>query len=563
MKKSFTFLVLIIVFGWYQVSAQWTSDPAVNTRLSDLSGEQALPKIVVTGDGHTYISWFSMEDGNYNVRMQYLDPDGNPMWANNGLLVSDQPQMTWLTDYSLSMDVMGNAVVTFQDIRNVDNNPVAYCVSPEGTMLWGDNGVMLSNNANFEPNPVAAPTASGAMVFAWQSEATDGSELHLQKVSASGDMLWNDGIVLSSASEDYTSPFLQPAGGEQVFLIWHKASGPFWAPNRGLYVQLLDADGNFVWENEAEIYAPVPSGAVVYLKMCSDEAGGLIFAWYRNDTGLHFHSYVQHMDADGNVTMPAGGALVSTSTARNHMYPAVAFMSQTQEVMIYMSEQDMDQNQRGLYAQKLDLDGNRLWGDEGKTLIPLSNNDYSLLMAAGYPDKAIGVYEAYEFGNAADSKIQAVMLDAEGNYVWENQFVDMSTFQSSKVHPVLSPYFWGQWVCVWEDNRGGNTDIYAQNIQPDGMLGPVVTAVGNHPAEIRSVKAQPNPCTEVVTFDTGRPMQGDVSVSLFDPVGKCVLQRHFSPGDMLQLNTVSLRPGLYFYRIENAGETFTGKLIRK
>jgi len=86
------------------------------------------------------------------------------------------------------------------------------------------------------------------------------------------------------------------------------------------------------------------------------------------------------MNADGTVTMPANGVETSTYSGRIHMYPAPAFLSDTQEIVVFFSEQDSNQDMRGMYAQKLDLQGNRLWSDEGIILKDLSYNDYFLLM---------------------------------------------------------------------------------------------------------------------------------------------------------------------------------------
>lgn len=469
MKKLISTTLLMLLFSVF-AQAQFTSDPAENTQLSNLTGEQALPKIAVCSDGSMYISWFSYENSNYDVRLQYLDMNGNPQWEDNGMLISEETQMSWLTDYSLTTDPANHAIVTFQDIRTGYNNPVGYRVSPAGEMVWGADGILLSNNENMEPDPVVCATEDGNIVFAWQSLG-DASEIHMQKVSPSGDLLWGDGIVLSESGVDYTSPYLQTADGDYAYLIWHKETGPFYAPNRGLYVQKLDTDGSFMWTEDAEIYAPVPAGAVVYLEMCRDNNGGIIFSWYGNDVGTHFNCWIQHMNADGSVTMAANGEVVSTSQVRNHMYPSAAYLPSTDEIIVYFSEQDLDQNQRGLYAQKFDMQGNRQWTDDGLQLIALSNNDYSLPKASGYMDKAICTYGAYEFGNVSDEKVQAVMLDADGNFVWNDQFIDMSTVQSSKLHRVMTPLTSGQWVAVWGDERNGNRDIYAQNIFPDGTMG--------------------------------------------------------------------------------------------
>ncbi|MCF8366695.1 MAG: T9SS type A sorting domain-containing protein [Bacteroidales bacterium] len=475
MKKSILTILSICFFAFYG-NAQFTSNPDENTRLSDLTGEQAIPKIAICTDGSMYVSWFSNENSNYNVRMQYLDVNGNPQWENNGLLISDEPQMTWLTDYDLTTDPANYAIVTFQDIRETDNNPVAYRVSPTGEMAWGESGIMLSNNSNFEPAPKVCATEAGNIIFAWQS-AGDANEVHMQKVSPAGDLLWGDGIALSEAGVEYTAPYLQPADGDFAFLIWHKETGPFWAPNRGLYVQKLNTDGSFMWTQALEIFAPLAAGAVVSLEMCRDNDGGIIFSKYGNDVGTHFNCWVQHMSAEGILSMPAN-TFVSTSQTQLHMYPAPSFLPETEEIIVFFSEQDLNQNQRGLYAQKFDLQGNRHWTDNGKVLIPLSYNDYSLPDANGYMDKAICVYGAFEFGNSADEKVQAVMLDTDGNYVWNDQFIDMSTVQSAKLHRVMTPINGGQWVAVWGDERNGNRDIYAQNIRPDGSMGAGALANG-------------------------------------------------------------------------------------
>ena len=491
------------------LSGQWTSNPAENTAITTMSGEQALPKIAVDGNGYSYISWFTTETGNYNVRLQRLDPDGNALWPENGVLVSSEPQDTWITDYDLAVDPSGYAVITFMDIRTGQSNPVGYRISPNGDMMWGQTGVMLANDNNFDPSPKVCVTASGNSIFSWQSIPDSGdSEIRLQKISPNGQLLWGDGIILSQSGIDFTAPYLLQAENDFVYLIWHTETGPYYAPNRGLYVQKLDVDGSFVWTSDVEVYAPVPSGPVVYLKTCRDDSGGIVFSWYRAIDATHFHCYIQRMDADGTIGMPANGVLASTTTARIHMYPAPAFLSQTQEIVLFFSEQDLNQNMRGMYAQKFDLQGNRLWGDEGIALIGLSNNDYGLFTAGGKDNQAICIYQAAEFGNI-DSKIQAVMLDDQGNFVWPEQFIDLSTYQSEKLHNVMTDYYMGQWVAVWQDRRNDDGDIYAQNIQPDGTLGVVMS----QPPVADFTWAPFNPTTQSIVQFT------DLS---YDPVGYIV-----------------------------------------
>jgi hypothetical protein len=568
MKTKPIVLLSILVMGWQLLYAQWSANPLSNTQISNSAGEQVLPKAAVCSNGDLYVAWFSNESGNYNVRLQLLDKVGNELWAPNGILISNHEQMTWLTDWDMVVDTANFAVLTFQDIRTGNNNPVAYRISPEGEMMWGDDGITLSNNANFEPSPKVSATDAGNTVFAWQSEASEGSEVHLQKIAADGQTQWGNGITYSSPGIGYTYPYLRPATDDQVFLIWHKQTGPTWAPNRGLYVQLLDTEGNFVWENDLEIYAPVASGPVISLQLASDYNGGIVFAWYYNDAGTHFNCKVQYMDANGDLSLPANGAFVSTFMGRNHMYPAPAFLPETEEIIVYFSEQDLNQNQRGLYAQKFDLQGNRLWTDQGKQLIPLSNNDYSLPAASGLDDKAICIYQSTENMSGSNTKIQAVMLDSDGNYVWEDEFIDMSTAQSSKLHMVITDHYYFQWVAVWEDERNDSGDIYAQNIQKDGTLGEVITSIQPPIGKKNSleVMAYPNPIIDKVLLTIASVQTGTLRFEIFNTNGQQVYTAVLfkSLADIqLAWDATDLPSGIFFYTIQLNGVNKHGKLIKR
>ena len=502
--------VLMMVCCVPIMNAQWSSNPTENTAITLMSGEQALPKIAVDDNGYAYISWFSIETGNYNVRLQRLDCDGNMLWAGNGVLVSDELQDTWITDYDLTVDFSGYAVITFMDIRTGQANPVGYRISPTGDMMWGPTGILLANDSNFDPSPKVCVTTSGNSIFAWQSIPDSGNSLiRLQKISPTGQLLWGSGIVLSQTGVDLTAPYLLQAEDDNMYLIWHTQTGPYYAPNRGLYVQKLGVDGSFLWTTNVEIYVPVPSGPVVNLEFCRDDSGGIVFSWYRAIDTTHFHCYVQRMNANGTLSMPPNGVIASTSLARLHMYPAPAYLSQTQEIVLFFSEQDLNQNMRGIYAQKFDLQGNRLWSDEGKQLIGLSNNDYALFSANGKANKAICIYQAFEFGNYNDAKIQAVMLNDQGEFVWPGHFVDLCTYQSQKLHNVMTTYYRGQWVAVWQDLRNDGGDIYAQNVQEDGTLG-VVT---NQPPVADFTWEPANPTTQSIIQFT------DLSS---DPIGSIV-----------------------------------------
>ncbi|MCW9097149.1 MAG: hypothetical protein OQJ93_07150, partial [Ignavibacteriaceae bacterium] len=154
MKKFYILLTIFSLLFVPSLYAQWSNDPNTNLIISDMNGEQVLPKISLTSDGGCYIAWFDTRTGNYNVYLQRLDPAGNKMFATDGLLISDNPSNTWIVDWDMMADNSDNAVIAFSDIRaGGDFKVYAYLISPTGDFLWGADGVSLSTAADMQPNP--------------------------------------------------------------------------------------------------------------------------------------------------------------------------------------------------------------------------------------------------------------------------------------------------------------------------------------------------------------------------------------------------------------------------
>ncbi|RLD59249.1 MAG: hypothetical protein DRJ05_06670, partial [Bacteroidetes bacterium] len=246
--KNISFLFIGLFFS-FQAFAQWAIDPAENTSIAIASGEQAIPKISTSDDGMSYVSWFSNESGNYDVILQKLDVFGNKLWADEGLLISDNDAMSSLTDWDMAIDQDNHAILAFQDVRTGPNNIYAYRISPEGGFIWGDDGLALSNNDAFEASPKVCITNAGNAVFAWQSDDV----IIIQKVAPDGTLLWGDDGIAISGGDAYSWPQLIPVGDDEVIMKYYNDIGQFPYITRHAYAQRYDADGNGVWAEPAII----------------------------------------------------------------------------------------------------------------------------------------------------------------------------------------------------------------------------------------------------------------------------------------------------------------------
>jgi hypothetical protein len=474
--KSF---LLIFVLLNLSIAAQWPSDPAVNLTVCDTTGEQALAKIVSTSDGGCYISWFDTRSGSYSVYLQRLDVMGNKLWASNGLLVSNNPQDTWITDYDLLADDNDNAIVAFSDIRNGGNlNPVVYAISPNGDFLWGDNGIVLNPTSDFQPSPKLAKTNDGGVVVAWIISSTR-SQVGLQKISQTGAKLWGTNpVILQSATEGLNYPDIVTSDSGGVILFHTATTGNFPAQTVKLRAKKISSSGTVSWDVSIQDIGTIAAFTVP--KVYSDNNYGGLIAWHDDrDLNSLQSGFVQRVSSNGTLYFPVNGAEASLLANRHKFNPVAAFDNLTDETYLFWMETEPNQNQNGISGQKFSSNGTRQWTDNGKIFKDLSAPN---TISISYLTAEMGNDRAYLFyleGNASglNDKVEGFACDDNGNFLWTGNFTILSNPTSDKLQLVSSVDVYKNCKLAWGDNRLDAGGIYAQDINPDGELGNSVIPV--------------------------------------------------------------------------------------
>ena len=497
--KIFVFIALVLFSFSFKVNAQWSSDPAVNLQVCDVTGDQALPKIASTSDGGCYISWFDHRGAGYAVYLQKLDVAGNKLWATDGLLISDNAQNSSLVDYGIASDDNDNAIITFTDIRDNDSlHAFAYLIDPTGNFLWGANGVRLSGNGDYQANPVATQSSDGNYVFAW-IVAADTQKIALQKISPTGQKLWgSDPIIYASGTdENYTYPAIVPSDNGGVIVVHTGYTGPFFAAVVHMYAQKFDTDGNTLW-GSTSLGVQTLGGIPFYVHptVISDSNNGVFISWYDDrDLNNLFSSFVQHVTSSGTVTFPTDGAEVSTASM-HHLYPSLAYNSNTDELFSFWLEETSLQDNFAVYGQKFDASGTVQWGSSGIAFTTMSSN--ALFSPYSLPTDT-SVYVIYLYGNASgvNNGVNAFMVNSDGNFSWSTNIVNMSNPTADKLHSVATISTDYVAKLAWEDTRNDGGGIYAQNINIDGSLGyePL-------PVELTSFNGTPNGTTVTLKWQT-------------------------------------------------------------
>jgi hypothetical protein len=488
MKRTFiTFLLVALCIG---LCAQWSTNAFSPNQIYGLTNSQVIPKTAVTANGLTWIAWMDNTTGNYNTYLQKLSLAGTPEWTNP-ILVSDNATDTWLTEWDMDCDPEGNAILCFQDVRYGTNNVVIYKISPTGTFLWGEDGIMLSNDNTTDignMSPTVICLQDGRTIAAWQRFSTN-TTIALQSMAPNGTLQWGDsGIILSPATGSYTWPQMVASDDCCIILKYFEDTGPFWSPTRKILAQKFDQTGQPQWMNP--VYIQSIGGLSAWnqwLSLSPDGIGGMIICWHedRNAENISY-TYIQRVLVNGTVTMPADGVRVSQEQGFHQFYPKLAFEPVGNEAYVFWNRVNGNQNMWGLHMQKMSLAGDRLWGETGTAFVPID-------MFPTYPISAMNMQNGVVFlyaispveSNDLVANIKAFCVGQDGTAMWNGGLGHIAVTQTQKLHYDSGVFddLWG--VVTWEDG-GGPSNIYAMRFNYNGSLGMMEPTPYNLTAEMVS-----------------------------------------------------------------------------
>lgn len=526
----------------------------MKTPLYSTSGEEAIPKIATDATGNTFVSFHSNGSGNYDVFLQYYDKDGEAMW-DDALLVSGHAQQTWLTDYAMEVDHDGNAIITFSDTRTGNADIQIYKISPEGEFLWGEDGINCSLTPEFEYEPrLSVAENNTAYVTFIHPRNSDTDQLVLSAIDESGNkLLGESGLVFTTDNEEYYSDSYVVASGDAAIVVYSLNSGSFPSADRILYANKIDDEGNELWDAPALISDASGIAGFTDLSVISDKAGGALISWHDDrDNDLISNGFVQHISAAGEVLLGGNGTAVATQAGFHRFNPYVAVNDPgNNEFSVFWRQANSNQSQFGLFGQRINEAGERLWGENGAETLPVGTT-FGTLFGAQAMDAANTMVIYSKTGGGTDEFMYAMALDEAAAPVWPGTSTAMSSVPSGIVHAEPGAFEEEQVIAAWEDSRDDD-GIYAQNIRSDGSIGVIDTDI---PDDLNNdIKIYPNPASEVVTIKTDSFKEIVISNSL----GQIISRRTINNNGVL-----TFRPsasGVYFITFTDGNRDIITKKV--
>jgi len=268
--------------------------------------------------------------------------------------------------------------------------------SKDGNNLWDQaipEGIALKLVAG----------ASGETLMMWQHP--DFPYFVVQKLDASGDAIWGDEGIRIKYLETATRPEHQiiSDGSGSAIVSWAEMTGS--GMPSYVWVCRIGADGQTICE---EPVRDLTSAINIYTRIVTDGSGGAIVVWEDLRKGMAL--YAQKVNAEGEVQWQENGVPVCTEL------PVVsprfeAADSSAGGVVVAWIDGD-----RKLYAQMLNSSGQMLWGDKGILIADGVCNQPVKLCSDTQGGYIIGWSTGWDTYQPNDSFVQKI--DTEGNLIW-------------------------------------------------------------------------------------------------------------------------------------------------
>jgi hypothetical protein len=332
-------------------------------------------------------------------------------------------------------------------------------VDAAGNRLWGEKGKLLAGEADVSFGvPLAISDGAGGAIVAWAYG--DGS--FVQRLDSAGNNIWDGGKVLVWA---------KPTGG------WHSLIGMTTDGSGGaillmedssdiVYAQRVSADGSLLW-GEGGSYIGQIQLAYQGMPMVADGAGGAVLLW-KDSSVRWIELYAQRISQDGKRLWGTGGVLVSTLDSEKDRPQLIN--DGTRGFIIAWADTTNETFEHGIYAQKLDAEGQPIWGDTGVPICEKYDIPRDPQITA---DGSGGCVIAWRYVHLTDvGGIFAQRLSPDGERLWQEGGVPLWDIPQGLPDSDIGDIYItgdgsGDSIVIWKGS-GDATGVFAQKLDAYG-----------------------------------------------------------------------------------------------
>lgn len=302
---------------------------------------------------------------------------------------------------------------------------------------WQIDGVAISDTIGQQVVGGVVSDGKGGAFIVWHDNRSDW-DIYSQHVDGEGNFYWEkQGRPIVQISGIQSSPKVISDGEGGFVAVWHDTRNNL-LPD--VYAQRINWDGLTMWELNG-VPVTVDSGWQAGPKIIPSSDGNFIISWY-NEVNSEVTFKAQKISLEGAMLWQSTGVTVSDNKSSYRQY-----MAPDQQGGCVLAWASRD-GSRQLYAQRLDSNGNRLWGNDGvvasTNFAHWSNSEISICT-----DSTNGAIIAWHYTQNNNAYIQRV--DSSGNRLWGDTGIQLGNIGVDQRQIKASLLNRNRVICIWHD----------------------------------------------------------------------------------------------------------------
>jgi hypothetical protein len=363
------------------------------------------------------------------------------------------------------------AIVAWEDDRSsVAYDIYAQRVDSGGNLLWQPDGVPICFDPWYlQENIVMCSDEVGGAIIVWLDYRNSfDPDIYAQRIDSNGNCLWQtNGIPVCIAADRQHGHRVISDGRNGAIIIWMDRR--YYPEGEPLFAQRIDSSGVARWQTNG---VPVCTTAAAFsgdIQAIADGAGGAYIVY--QDHILPQYSadlYFQHIDSLGNHLLPwTGVCIVGEEHLQNS--PKLSSSSDNTLIVCWTDERNVGVSMADIYAIRIDTLGNPLWDSTGVSVCTADSSQsgaFGNLIPDGFGG---GIMHWWDYRNGS-SDIYAQRIDMNGNQVWQQNGVPVIALPGvyHLIRSAISDDSSGA-IYWWDDDRNGFTEAFFQRIGADGL----------------------------------------------------------------------------------------------
>jgi len=288
--------------------------PVGGVPLCAVDANRLNPKIQKDGKGGAIITWQDYRNlTDYNVYAQRINATGSLLWGTGALAICSAPGAQ--IDPKIDPDsATGGAYIVWVDKRNlVDYDLYAQKVDENGNILWGNDGVAVTNAAGHQSaqDILSNGNVTNGLIVTWKDVRSGNYDIYAQKLSPAGVRQWtNNDMPICTSINDQLNPNILSDNAGGAIIVWQDASGI----DTDIKSQRINGNGVIQWAPNGVTVCNA-FGNQSSPKNVSDGNGGAIYAWQdrRDDANMSNDIYAHHLYSDGSINLSVNENSVSST----------------------------------------------------------------------------------------------------------------------------------------------------------------------------------------------------------------------------------------------------------